>query len=234
MEMKTKYFFRLLNVARFAGKKLDNPYSVGEHSYRVAVISMMMADQYNKEQEAKGSKDRIDTLECLRKALLHDVEESITGDVPSPVKKYGNLREELRSASEEIMKETILPDTPYPEMYLKMWVEDKDNETGEVIKVADKLEGLLVSYYEVKRGNRYLDKSFASHLKWFVEKENVALLEKYTFAYEEVAAVFQYIENHEVRTSSWGSKIIEAVHGSNLSFMDKFNSEKLKSLKKVS
>ena len=184
----------MANVERFAGLSLASEYTIGEHSYRVATLAMAICDQYNKDNPKK----KINTEEVMRKALLHDVEESITGDVPSPVKKYGNLREELRSASEEIMKETILPDTPYPEMYLKMWVEDKDNETGEVIKVADKLEGLLVSYYEVKRGNRYLDKSFASHLKWFVEKENVALLEKYTFAYEEVAAVFQYIENHEI------------------------------------
>lgn len=171
----------MVNVQRFSGKKLDCPYSIGEHSYRVACLSMVMIDQYNKE----NPDNKISVEVALRKALLHDLEETITGDIPSPVKKYGNLRNELRLASEKIMEDMILPQSPLPEYYKKLWVEDKEKEAGDVIKVADKLEGLLVCYYEVKRGNKYLEKALVSHLDWFNSPEGSTLLNKFSVAKKE-------------------------------------------------
>lgn len=178
----------MANVQRFAGKKLDCPYSIGEHSYRVACLSMLIIDQYNKE----NPEDKIDMEIALRKSLLHDLEETITGDIPSPVKQYGNLREELRLASESMMENTILKNAPEKKLYKKLWVEDKENEAGDVIKVADKLEGLLVCFYETKRGNKYLEKAFVSHLEWF-EEEGRTLLKKFSYAKKEYDKVKEYL-----------------------------------------
>ena len=171
-----KYAFKMANVQRFAGSNLDAEYSIGEHSYRVALISMAICDEYNKK-----NKKKINMEEVLKKSLIHDMEETITGDLPSPVKRLGNLREELRNAGSFLMKNEILKDSPSPDEYLKLWEEDKDNESGEVIKIADKLEGMLASYYEIKRGNHYLKESFLSHLDWFISKEGEKLLKKFHY-----------------------------------------------------
>lgn len=173
-----KYVFKMSNVLRFAGNNLDADYTIGEHSYRVACLAMAICDEYNK--TAKRKKDKINVEETLRKALLHDMEETETGDLPSPIKKIGNLKEELRKAGKLLMK-NILKGSPLEDYYLKMWEEDKDNESGEVIKVADKLEGLLASYYEFKRGNHFLKSSLLSHLDWFKSEEGKILMKKYTY-----------------------------------------------------
>lgn len=185
----TKFVFKMVNVHRFAGKKLDCPYTIGEHSYRVACLSMFIVDQYNKE----NPNNPICMETALRKSLLHDLEETVTGDIPSPVKKYGNLRNELRLASECIMEDMILKNSPQPELYKKLWVEDKEGVAGEVIKVSDKLEGLLVCYYEVKRGNKYLEKPFISHVQWFESNEGKELLNKFSFAKNEYDKVKDYV-----------------------------------------
>ena len=203
MEHFSKYVFKMVNILRFAGKKLDCPYTVGEHSYRVACLSMAIVDEYNIHEDKEN---HISMEEVLRKSLLHDLEETITGDIPSPVKQYGNLKKELRIASEQIMKEIILPNSPRPELYLKLWIEDKENETGEVITVSDKLEGLLTCYYEVKRGNRYLDSPLKKHMDWFQTPEARRLLDKYSYAMTEYIAVENYLQSEEVIGTFWGRK----------------------------
>jgi len=50
--------------------KVKNPESVAEHSYAVALISMLAGDMLG-----------LDTLLMLRMAILHDISESLTGDI---------------------------------------------------------------------------------------------------------------------------------------------------------
>ena len=184
----TKAIFKMANVYRFSGLSLNAEYTIGEHSYRVACLAMSICDEYNSKNEIK-----VDTLEVLRKALLHDLEETITGDMPSPVKKYGNLREELRDASEHIMRDLILHDSPEPDYYLDLWINDKEGMSGEVITVADKLEGLLVSFYEYKRGNKYIQDSLENHLDWFIN-DGAELVKKYSYAQGQLKLVVDYFK----------------------------------------
>ena len=189
-----KSVFKMSNVLRFAGNNLDADYTIGEHSYRVACIAMAICDEYNKNIKLK--KNKINTEEVLRKALLHDMEETETGDLPSPIKKIGNLKAELRFAGEKIMK-NLLKDSPLEKFYLKLWVEDKDEESGEVIKIADKLEGLLASFYEFKRGNHYIKPSLISHMEWFKSEEGIQLITKYTYANRIYTYMIDSLLNHQ-------------------------------------
>lgn len=171
-----KHIFQMSNVQRFSGKTLHNPHSIGEHSYRVSVLAMGICDHYN-----QNNKSKISMEEVLKKALLHDLEETVTGDMPSPVKAYGNLRKEMRNAGSKILS-LIVDDSPNPKEYVKLWKEDKEDESGEIIEVADKLEGLLTCFFEIKSGNYYLRKSLISHLEWFESKKGQDLLHKYAYA----------------------------------------------------
>lgn len=64
-----KLAMNLHNIRRFQTHRLQVPKSVAEHSFRVAAIYDFLG----------GTE--------LMAALCHDIEEAITGDVPSPVKK---------------------------------------------------------------------------------------------------------------------------------------------------
>ena len=179
----TKHLFKLSQVFRFAGKRLNHRASVAEHSFRVAGLAMSIVDQYNKDHALENR--RISVEEVLRKAILHDLEESITGDIPSPVKEIGNLRSELRFAGKTLLKKHVFLDTPCPEDYLDTWEKDKSEESGEIIEIADKLEGLICSYFEVEGGNVDLHKPLMSHFKWFKSDRGRELLEKYSYARKE-------------------------------------------------
>jgi len=59
----------LHNVQRFQAHRMVQPKSVAEHSFRVASIYTYL-----------GGKEIIPSM-------MHDIEESLTGDLPSPIKK---------------------------------------------------------------------------------------------------------------------------------------------------
>lgn len=64
---------RFHTLADYSGARRQN---IAEHSWGVAVIVLMLC-------EIRGTPP---SMELLRAALLHDAEESITGDIPSPTK----------------------------------------------------------------------------------------------------------------------------------------------------
>lgn len=179
-----KQVCKLSNIKRFAALKLDREYSVAEHSYRVAMMCIILVDEYNS-LETTSESMKISREETIMKALFHDLEESIVGDIPTPVKQIEGVREVIRMASEKIMKEQILDDNlPNKAEYLKMWVEDKDGETGQVILLADKLEALLAAAYELKRGNKDLQKAFNNIRAWFDTGKAKVLMEKFPVSQE--------------------------------------------------
>ena len=175
-----KWACRLSNSKRFANLKLDKEYSGAEHCFRVAILAMTLADDY---QNRTGKKLNVE--EILRKALLHDIEEAILGDIPTPVKNRSqDFKNEYKKLAEVVMTQDILPDSPMPELYLKLWKEDKDGESGEIIILADALEALSTAYYELKRGNMSLKKAF-KNLRANIESEKIqTLMKKYPLSIE--------------------------------------------------
>jgi 5'-deoxynucleotidase YfbR-like HD superfamily hydrolase len=168
---------KLSNIRRFAGVKLGMEYSGAEHSYRVAILSALIVDEYN---SLPSTKEKISREEAVMKSLLHDIEESVVGDIPTPVKLYPGLRDLLRKASEEIVREQIVDkELPNAQEYIKFWVEDKENETGEVLTIADKLEALMSAAYEIHRGNQDLQQAYINIQGWFDSNEAKRLLEKF-------------------------------------------------------
>lgn len=59
--------------------------SVAEHSYRVAAIAEFLADRLEQHDDHKTKLDR---LRLLRLALRHDLDEVLSGDIPTPCKRY--------------------------------------------------------------------------------------------------------------------------------------------------
>ena len=110
---------------------LKNPESVADHTYSMAIISMVLSDLrgYNSEK-------------ILKMVLLHDLSESKIGDfLPEQINKEDKKRLE-NDAFDEIM--INLPNT-IKSQYLKIWKEYQDNISKESIFVhqIDKLEMAL-------------------------------------------------------------------------------------------
>ena len=116
---------------------IDNPESVAEHSYLMAVMSMVISDL-----------EDCDSEKMMKMALLHDLTESKVGDhTPKQIssEEKNNLEDK---AFDEIIKN--LPDMLQTQ-YLEIWREYRENNSVESIMVhqIDKLEmALQAKIYE--------------------------------------------------------------------------------------
>ncbi len=120
---------------------LDNPESVADHSYSMAVISMVISDlgNYNSEK-------------IIKMVLLHDIAESKIGDY-TPEQLSKEKKTELENnAFNEIIKN--LPDL-IKSQYLQIWKEYQENTSPEskLVHQIDKLEMVLQANIYKKDGH---------------------------------------------------------------------------------
>jgi len=116
---------------------LENPESVADHSYSMAIIGMVISDLENYNSE-----------KILKMILLHDLAESKIGDyTPKQLDKEKKNKLE-NNAFNEIIKS--LPDL-IKSQYLQIWQEYQENNSPEskIVHQIDKLEmALQAKIYE--------------------------------------------------------------------------------------
>ena len=105
--------------------------SVAEHSWRLAVLAMLCADEY----------PDMDHDKLIRMCLIHDLGEALTGDVPSFYKTEQNELTEAE-AWEQIF--AMLPD-PYATEFRALYKEMEAKETPEakLYKALDNMEAVI-------------------------------------------------------------------------------------------
>lgn len=163
---------KLTSIPRFTGSYLVQPQSGADHAFRTAMIALQIVDDYN---DKKPKKDQISREEVLLKALIHDVEESVIGDLPTPVKYITpEFRESVKKVEEKAMHDFVLQDAgPNSAEYYKLWKESKEGKSGKIIKIADKLEGFIKINFEIRQGNAGLISAYYETTKWFNENPKI-------------------------------------------------------------
>ncbi|CAD5244798.1 HD domain-containing protein [Thermococcus camini] len=127
---------------------VSNPESIADHSYRVALITLFLAD----ELKAKGFE--IDVERALKIALLHDLAEARVTDIPLTAQYYLDKgKAEKKAAMELFIK------TSNPREYFRLWREYEEGLSleGRLVKFADKLEMLIQAYEYERTGFSNLD-----------------------------------------------------------------------------
>ena len=105
--------------------------TVGHHSFNVAAIIMTVWPDAS--------------AKLLRAALLHDVAEHKTGDMPAPAKRAMGIREVFSDYEQEAM---AYAGVSYPEL---------TPEEEWALKYADALDGMRFCVQERAMGNRLID-----------------------------------------------------------------------------
>ena len=120
--------------------------SVADHSFGVAFTAMLLADQ----AQRQGLEPNVEKI--LRMALLHDLTEARTGDLPNTVKRYFD-KGTLHAADERAADEMLSALGAIGEEYLLLWQEYEQRESLEarIVKAADKLD-LLLQAREYEKG----------------------------------------------------------------------------------
>lgn len=119
---------------------INDPESVADHSYSMAIMSMVISDLENHDSE-----------KILKMVMLHDLAESKTGDItPDQIPKEKKMALENKAFS-EIMEH--LPDV-IKSQYLEIWNEYQENSSPEskIVHQIDRLEMALQARLYQKEG----------------------------------------------------------------------------------
>jgi putative hydrolase of HD superfamily len=122
--------------------------SVAEHSYAVALLSMLLADRLG---------IAVDREKVLKIAILHDLPEYVTGDIHAPATKM--LGEDVKEAAEERILERLFAKVEGCGGYVGLWREfaDRSSVEGRLVRAADKLEMFTQAYEYELEGNRRIE-----------------------------------------------------------------------------
>ncbi|MEX0863025.1 HD family hydrolase [Nitrosopumilus sp.] len=133
---------------------IDNPESVADHSYSMAVMGMVISDLGN-----------FNTEKILKMILLHDLAETKVGDYTPGKISYEKKKELENIAFSEIVEK--LP-TNIKLEYLKIWQEyqEKNSSESKMVHQIDKLEmALQARSYQQKGHYKEIESFFESAKK---------------------------------------------------------------------
>jgi|SRR5688572_4426881 len=130
---------RLKTVTRSAYTSDGNQESVAEHTWRVALMAILLAPQF----------PELDAARLVRMCLIHDLGEALGGDIPAPeqARRRAEGTSEGKSAAERRDLVTLISPLPQPlrNDIAELWDEYEAAESAEAIlaKAIDKLETIL-------------------------------------------------------------------------------------------
>ena len=142
-----------MTVERFSVYKCHFREDVAQHSYLTALYAMILADL----ERQRGGK--VDVEKLLRMALLHDAEESRTGDIHHPFKHQDPaFTKTIDDRALQWFRNLMLnlPDTLARDYVELRKAEEEYSTEAVLVRAADKLEALLWAYEEYLLGNEHV------------------------------------------------------------------------------
>ncbi|AIF69778.1 hypothetical protein PAP_06920 [Palaeococcus pacificus DY20341] len=138
---------------------VSNPESVADHSYRVVLITLILADELRE----KGI--QIDVERALKIAILHDLGESRITDIPLSAQRYLDKKKAEKKAMVELLLGLGKRGLDYYKLFEEY--EEESSLEGRLVKFADKLEMVLQAYEYEKAGYKNLEEfwSVVDYLK---------------------------------------------------------------------
>ncbi|MEM8861098.1 MAG: HD family hydrolase [Chloroflexota bacterium] len=132
---------------------VPNPENVAAHSYGVSWIALILATQISEDENVKFDMGRL-----LGMALIHDVPEGQTMDIPTPA--WRHLPQGVKPSIERGVMAQIAGESHQSDYLMELWEEMNAHETAEskLVHDADKLEMYLQAWqYELQFSNKNLN-----------------------------------------------------------------------------
>lgn len=142
---------RLKFIQRWGLKRNSINENVKEHSFDVCVIAHLLCAIKN---EFFGGS--IDPGEVVLAALYHDAHESITGDLPTPIKKFNSGIYDTYKDIEAIASSALIDTLPEQlrDDFFNYVTESCDAHVMELVKAADTISAYIKCVEEIKAGNQ--------------------------------------------------------------------------------
>ena len=141
---------RLTDVYRYSAQSVIRRENVAEHSFWVAMIGVAIAGEVKNDIRL--------AQEVALRALVHDVEESTTGDLVREMKYFNEeTRESISRVEKEFAKRIFEPMGRTGENLLRVWKSAKDMSlVGRIVALADLLCVIAYCDNESRMGNHSL------------------------------------------------------------------------------
>ena len=145
------------SINRYSQINLLHPESVLEHTGFVCLFTYLVCSEINFSCQKK-----IDIGLALMKAVFHDVDEVVTGDIPRPTKYFSNESKQIfdKIASQgmkQIISELDIKNRSSSQEIEKLWKNSKDGDEGRIVALAD-LAAVVYKIWEevILLGNKKL------------------------------------------------------------------------------
>ncbi len=143
------FLYRMKYISRWSLMRNTRTENLAEHSFHVSVLAHALAVISRDVFENEISPERV----CAA-ALYHDMSEILTGDLPTPIKYYG---EEIKSAYKKIEREAEGRLLSFLDDDIRDGISEsascRDAEVSRLVKAADKLDAYIKCCEERKSGN---------------------------------------------------------------------------------
>ena len=161
---------RMGQTVRFHGTNpLTRPETVFHHSASVAAILLQIVPEEC-------------TFELLVAAIIHDIPEGVTGDIPAPIKML------LDNSKLEKMEEDVLSFYNMLDDRTDLCAAELTTAQKFLFKSADRLDAMLTCLMERMRGNSEVDWAFGVYCQIY---KKLGCHRKFKAIFEEVIARYQ-------------------------------------------
>lgn len=167
------YISRLRYIRRWGLMRSTYQENTQEHSWQVAVVAHALALIKNRLFGGTVDENRVAVL-----ALYHDVSETVTGDLPTPIKYANPAIEQAFHALEDKAVDELADKLPVELQadYREILLPEKDEEE-ELVHIADKICAYIKCADELSCGNREFEVAHSAtgdKLKPYLARPEVA------------------------------------------------------------
>lgn len=133
------------DIKRYSRDRLTDTESVLQHIGWVSIFSLIIADHLQ-----SNSNIKIDYEKLFKRVVIHDFDETITGDVPRPTKYYSKEVTQVFKQVEDVGIQKILGGLSVSSSIYDAWKSSKDHTVeGMILKISDLFAVAYMCWLEV-------------------------------------------------------------------------------------
>lgn len=190
--MVTNPLMNTSHISRYSGVKLVEPEMLDTHLINVMMLGSMLIDELNESHHESLSEGVF-----LEKALHHDADEALTGDVTRTLKYHNEaVHKELQNVADEVASSMYSKYFNNPNYYYYLWDNAKHGKEGGILKIVDMLDVAIKALREVELLNNMYALRIIYEVKFYLNETIIDFLENHS-PYNEEATEFLlvYVEN---------------------------------------
>lgn len=137
MELAASPLMNLDHTYRYSGTKLVEAESLSQHIVDTIMMGLKIIDKIN----FITGEDTLNPQVYVMKAVYHDLEEVITGDIPRPLKYYNAATQSsMKDVADRVARQFFTEQFEYQTIkHYELWDDAKEGFEGYILKLVDNL-----------------------------------------------------------------------------------------------